>query len=246
MILQIDRGNTRLKWRLREDRRDVAHGAIPNDEVYSSLSSILAGQSIQHIFIVSVLGEAQDRAFADWAVKEFGVMPRFARAESKCAGVTNGYAFPERLGVDRWLAMIAGYTRVNRSCVVVDCGSAITVDLLDQQGVHHGGYIAPGIVAMQRALSINTQGVKVQGGVISTDLAPGRDTVSAVSAAQLAMMVGLVQQAIKQLSLIESSAFPPALLFTGGDGPLLAKFFNTAVLVPDLVLDGLELIFSVD
>ena len=60
------------------------------------------------------------------------------------------------------------------------------------------------------------------------------------------MMVGLVQQAIQQLSLIENSAFPPALLFTGGDGPLLAKFFNTAVFVPDLVLDGLELIFSAD
>lgn len=247
MILQIDRGNTRLKWRLRGNLSDIARGVVLNEEGYSSLANVLSGQPIQKILVVSVLGEEQDRLFTQWAEKNFSVSPRYAKTESACAGVINGYRFPERLGVDRWLVMLAGFARAKGSCVVVDCGSAITVDLLGRKGLHHGGYIAPGIAAMQRALSVNTQGVKVINEAVADDLTPGRDTASAVSAARTAMIVGLIQQAMRQLSTIdEDPVSPPALLLTGGDGQGLMKFFDAALFVPDLVFEGLELVFPAD
>lgn len=247
MILQIDRGNTRLKWRLRKNLSDIAQGAILNEQGYSSLADALSGQPIQNILVVSVLGEEQDRLFTQWAEKKFGVTPRYAKTESVCAGVINGYYFPERLGVDRWLVMLAGFARAKSACVVVDCGSAITVDLLDRKGMHHGGYIAPGIAAMQRALSVSTQGVKVINEAVADELTPARDTASAVSAARTAMIVGLIRQAIWQLSDLDKDlTSPPMLLLTGGDGQSLVKFFDAALFVPDLVFEGLELAFPAD
>ena len=247
MILQIDRGNTRLKWRLRKNLTDIARGAILNEEGYSSLADVLSGQPIQKIVVVSVLGDEQDQLFTRWAEKTFDVTPRYVKTESACAGVINGYHFPERLGVDRWLVMLAGFTRAKGSCVIVDCGSAITVDLLDRKGMHHGGYIAPGFVAMQRALSVNTQGVKLLNEAVADDLVPWRDTASAVSSARTVMIVGLIQQAMRQLSTIdEDLGSSPALMLTGGDGQSLMKFFDAALFVPDLVFEGLELVFPAE
>lgn len=243
MILQIDRGNTRLKWRLCSASREVMRGAFLNDEGYFSLATTLSDWSIQQIIVVSVLGEASDQAFSAWATKQFGVTPRFAKTALQCAGVTNGYRVPERLGVDRWLAMLGGYSRARGACVVVDCGSAITVDMIDQHGVHQGGYISPGITAMYRSLFANTHGVKVVKGNDVDDLSPGRDTESAVSSAQLIMITGLIQRAVQQLSIDGESASLPELLMTGGDGLQLSKFLSRSVFVPDLVFEGLELAF---
>lgn len=244
MILQIDRGNTRLKWRLCDASGEVTRGAILNEEGYFPLADAVANYLIQQIIVVSVLGEASDHAFASWATAQFAVVPRFAKAKFQCAGVTNGYKHPERLGVDRWLAMLAGYSRAKGACVVVDCGSAITVDLIDRNGLHQGGYISPGIAALHRALAANTHGVKITDKHGSFDLSPGRDTTSAVSSAQLNMFAGLVQRAAQQLSVIEGAASSPALLVTGGDGFQLSKVLDEAVFVPDLVFEGLGLAFA--
>jgi type III pantothenate kinase len=246
MILQIDRGNTRLKWRLRNGPEDIARGVISNIEGYQSLVGEWRQYSIEQIFVASVLGEEADLAFAAWAVEQLGINPRFARAELRCVGVTNGYRTPEVLGADRWLAMLAGYARTQGACVVADCGSAITVDLVDQNGMHQGGYIAPGVAAMHNALFTNTQGVKTAKALESADLLPGKNTASAVSAAQLVMITGLIRQAMQQVTITEDSSEPPMLIMTGGDGVLLSKYFDKALYVPDLVLEGLELALAAD
>ena len=100
---------------------------------------------------------------------------------------------------------------------------------------------------MQRALSVSTQGVKVINEAVADELIPARDTASAVSAARTAMIVGLIRQAIWQLSALDKDlTSPPMLLLTGGDGQSLVKFFDAALFVPDLVFEGLELAFPAD
>lgn len=242
MILQLDMGNTRIKWRLRKDSSIVARGSVPSAEDFASLAKDLSKYHIQRILAVSVLCEELNRALMLWAEKEFGLTPQFALSESQCGDVVNGYQEPGRLGVDRWLAIIAGFARTRSACVIADCGSAITVDLLDDQGVHLGGYIAPGVAMMRCALAVGTHAVKVSDPLPDTYLRPGRNTDAAVAAAQQAMMVGLVQNAIHQLMALTPRE--PQLLITGGDAQWLTRTFKDALVVPDLVFEGLELAFS--
>ncbi len=68
------------------------------------------------------------------------------------AGVVNGYADPSLLGVDRWLAVIGAYQRVQGACVVADIGTAATVDVVAADGRHRGGYIVPGPQLMVASL----------------------------------------------------------------------------------------------
>ena len=64
----------------------------------------------------------------------------------------NAYAEPARLGIDRWAAIIAAYHRFPEGACVVDCGTACTFDLVDAGGRHRGGYILPGLSAMEGAV----------------------------------------------------------------------------------------------
>lgn len=244
MILYIDMGNTRLKWRLCRDSDNVARGSILNQDGFTGLADALMGYVVEEIFVSSVLAEEANQTFSLWMQERFGTIPRFAASQSYAAGVTNGYQHPERLGVDRWLAILAGFAYAGGACVVVDCGSAITVDMVDECGLHLGGYIAPGIATARRALALNTHGVNVSVSELSVHDDPGRDTLSAVSAAQAVMIVHLVRHAVHWLSRREGASVAPKLLLTGGDADWLARMVDDAHVLPDLVFDGLVLAFS--
>lgn len=243
MILEIDMGNTRLKWRLRNESVSVARGCMQADGDVSLLNEILDqfSQPITHVWIASVMDDMRNQAVAYFILKKLAIAPQFARATHEHMGVKNGYREPERLGVDRWLAALAAYQLIRGPCVVVDCGSAMTVDLIDSQGMHLGGYIAPGEAMMRSSLAVKTHGVQVAESTIVRSVAPGRDTESAVSAAQAAMAIGLVRQAVRELT-VDGAA--PQLVLTGGDAAWLKPMYPDALIVVDLVLDGLALVFA--
>src|SRR5690606_12310751 len=118
-------------------------------------------RALKQIRVVSVLGENQNQSFQAWSWKTYGIQPDFALSQINAAGVVNGYERPEQLGADRWLAILAGFSRAKRASVIVDCGSAITLDLVSARGEHLGGYIAPGLTLMRRALLGNTEKIKI-------------------------------------------------------------------------------------
>ncbi|MDQ2078205.1 type III pantothenate kinase [Marinimicrobium sp. ABcell2] len=236
MILEIDMGNSRIKWRCRGESGSLAHGILT--EGYQGLLAELAGRSLTNVWVASVLDEGHNQTFARWCQTHFHVTPEFAQTQVQCAGVTNSYAEPRLMGVDRWLAMLAAFNHAGGPCVVVQAGSAITADLLSPTGKHLGGYIGPGLTMMRRALEENTRRVRPQPSAwahLSTD--PGTDTDGAVKGALTAMALGLVARAQSELNLASGSE--PALILTGGDGPALAECLEGARLVPELVLDGL-------
>lgn len=246
MILEIDMGNTRIKWRLRRDSSNVARGSLQNNVEFDALLKTLAPygvQAIRRVLVASVVSPVRNEMLADWIKKNFRIMPEFARSQLMCGGVENGYSMPERLGVDRWLAILAGHERAQGACVIVDCGTAITVDLVNAEGVHQGGYIAPGLTMMRSALVANTFAIGADDGV-TLNTAPGRDTESAISGALAAMTKGLIQQAVQQLAVRDKCSLAPVLYITGGDAERLTQIFPSASIVPDLVFDGLGLAFS--
>jgi type III pantothenate kinase len=102
-------------------------------------------------------------ALIQWSKHQFGIAPQFARSTFTAANVSSAYDVPERLGVDRWLAMLAAYNSLSEAVVVIDLGSAMTADGISKAGHHVGGYIAPGLRMMAQSLLARTDLVRFDG-----------------------------------------------------------------------------------
>ena len=188
---------------------------------------------------VRVACVAGDRdAIAERFEDAYGVRPEFAEATPELAGVICGYEEPARLGVDRWLALVAAWNAVRRAVAVVDLGTAATLDFVAADGRHQGGYIVPGLGLMAAALARDTAGVRVAGD-LAPDLAPGRNTAQAVRRGSTAMLLDFIEASVGRFASVAGGS--PVVFLTGGDAELLAGRLPFALRVePDLVLDGLE------
>lgn len=240
-ILDFDIGNTRLKWRYTARDGTISAGAVAHAECRLDR---LPGQAPLRIRVASVVGSEWLEGLLASCRQQWGAEPEIAQVVENCGGVRQGYADKSRLGVDRWLAMLAAHGATDRSCVVVSCGTAITVDLLTATGEHRGGYIVPGLELMRSALFAATNAVKLDRIEPPDNLAPGRDTVPAVNHGLVLMVKGLVDNAVAEL---RNHGVAPTIVLTGGDGevllPFLMKPFSStnAIYNPTLVLDGLAL-----
>lgn len=242
MILELDIGNTRSKWRLLDGGQSLALGALDTAALKrGELPVAWSDIRPRRLRAANVAGEAVADALAGLARDRFGVEAEFARVRANCAGVTCGYREPGRLGVDRWLSVLAAHRLDPRAALIVDCGSAVTLDLLDTGGQHLGGYILPGLGPMRRALYSDTDAVKVERACFpGMSLAPGQDTGEAVNRGLPLMVLGAVEHALAELR--RTTDGEPLLWLTGGDGEFFSSLFSQPhELIPELVLDGLAL-----
>lgn len=240
MILVVDMGNTRIKWRVTDGLNHAGQGFIASDEHLSVLGDALGEYRniIQRVLVASVLSQDMEERFLSWCADFLKIDARFVRAQAHECGVYNGYDEPKSLGVDRWLALIAGFNRVGKACVIVSCGTAVTVDMVSSTGVHIGGYIAPGVNLILGSLNRGTHLVRADFDFSLLRLNPGRNTQAATHGAVAAMLTGLVKNALTQLSQFEE-VDDVALLVSGGDGKTIATLLAEAKFIPDLVLEGL-------
>jgi type III pantothenate kinase len=152
--------------------------------------------------------------------------------------VTSGYRDPERLGVDRWLALIAARERSKQPTVIVDAGSACTIDLLDSEGRHLGGYILPGLTAMGEALVRGTHQIQESKAVGKFCLDPGLDTSEGMASGALLALVGAIERVFYDLG--DRGSCEPLLIMTGGDAEKLGSSLRCPSYIgPELVLEGL-------
>jgi type III pantothenate kinase len=232
--LLIDLGNSRLKWAwLAEDALSPSGAAVHRgQDMAAVLAQAWAGQEAPaSLHGAGVAPRALRQAVDDWASRHWGREVDWVETQADYRGLRNGYHEPARLGIDRWLAMVAAWRRHQAAACVVDCGSAVTVDILDDSGGHLGGWIAPGLQLMRTALLEGTDLPPAQGEAKGE---AGRDTASAILSGTLLAAVGLVDQAL-QLGPEGSR-----LLLTGGDASELARQLrHPHEICPDLVLEGL-------
>jgi type III pantothenate kinase len=239
MILEVDMGNTRLKWRIRDQQVIIAKGAIPIEAPLDSLINNLGGYSsaIDAVIVASVVGDLLEQSFSEWSLNCLKLRPVFLRSEAICGSVRNGYRQPAMLGVDRWLGIVAAYRLVGNTCIVVSCGTAVTVDLVACDGQHLGGFIAPGLSLMLDSLVSKTRQIKVDGDIPVLSLSPATSTSDAIHSACAAMLTGLVNNGVQQLRELDQNN-EPEIIFTGGDAGKLRSFYPQARLIPDLVMEG--------
>ncbi|MEQ8516869.1 MAG: type III pantothenate kinase [Chromatocurvus sp.] len=238
-VLQIDLGNSSLKWRLMCGEHLLARGA--SAAAGSAAPPELPALEIRPsaALVASVAAEGNEVQLAEQIRRQWALEPWFARSEGETLGLRNSYLRPEMMGVDRWLAMLgAWYPRRERVCVV-DAGSALTIDIVAANGQHEGGYILPGSALMQRALFRDTQRVRFDEAA-TVILEPGTSTAEAVCRGAALAQCGAVKLALSLA--VTQGATPPGLVVAGGGGQKLIELLGEAAeLRPDLVFEGLAL-----
>lgn len=255
--MYLDCGNSRLKWRMGNDAGSVNYDDVPQwstePPFYSQdIAQLRATDRVDRVVFAAV---RYDKSLEEAVQRWRGLDIEVVRIETaaRAAGVTCAYPDPSKLGIDRWLAVIAAWHARPSNLVIVDAGTAITVDCVAANGRHLGGYIVPGLRLMLASLAAQTERVKVSLSEREASLAPASETDAAVNRGVLLMVVGLVTQALALL-LADDPDGLATILVCGGDGPKLLPHIKTEISacspavevrhVQDLVLDGLEIVHA--
>jgi type III pantothenate kinase len=148
------------------------------------------------------------------------------------------YDRPEQYGIDRALAALRAWNIFRNSCVVIDAGTAITVDAIDREGVVRGGYIFPGADVMTHALASETGLPLVSPDMPCGDM--GNSTQSCITCGIAGGIAGAVDALFARAS--ETVGSFDRVVITGGGGEKLLSFLSFQVeFRPNLVLEGLGL-----
>jgi type III pantothenate kinase len=246
MNLLIDIGNTNLRWATQDGREigpaeSVRHGGGAPLDLLAAWERLAAPE---RVLMANVGGAPVGVAIAGAVRAYWGIESELAATRAEGFGVRVAYADPSRLGVDRWLALVAARELVAGSCLIVDAGTAATFDLLLADGTHLGGLILPGVHMMRESLLAGTHIPRTEPEPSAEPWAT--DTGTAVAAGSLHALAALtVRLHDRLLERVVSGSDRravalPAILLAGGDGPRLAPLVDRPhTLAPDLVLRGL-------
>jgi len=246
VILLVDIGNSRIKWALSEgaafqEQGAATHKVVPLAEVFAAAWGVLTAPS--RVLVANVAGKEMAAALRTWVTAAWNLNVEFLVPRRKACRVTNAYVEPQRLGADRWAALIGAHARVPGNVCVIDCGSAVTLDALDAKGQHLGGLIIPGLAMMQSALIQNTGDISEQA-VAKGDKKVSvlaRDTQGAVSGGALYTLIAVIDRVTADLAA--DMPAPLTRVICGGDAERLLNLLAENYLYePDLVLHGLAII----
>ena len=237
--LVVDVGNSRLKWAVVGPRGTLAAGICPNAELGSL--GVRDWQSVPRparAVGVNVAGEAA-RVRVEGQLARWRLPMEWITASASACGIVNRYDPPATLGPDRWAAMVAARLRAAEQggemqpIVVVNAGTAVTIDTLDAAGVFRGGMILPNMRLMLRTLADNTAALKVP---------PGRfadyptNTPDAIYTGALYAVCGAIELARGRHG---RTGGPIRCYIAGGAAADLAPYLAAPVeLVDNLVLEG--------
>lgn len=245
-FLVIDIGNTRLKWGLYETASSgaplMAHGAVVLEDIDRLWESDWqALPKPQAMLGCVVAGEVIKRRVEE-QLAEWGVKPRWLVSGAQAGGVKNGYEHPQRLGSDRWAAIIGARQRAISSdpsspppVLAVMVGTAVTVDAVDEKGNFLGGLIMPGFGLMYRALESGTAGLKVPTGEVRDF---PTNTSDALMSGGTDAIAGAIERSFKRLT--QRTGQQPLLIMSGGAVSRLSHVDELpASVVENLIFEGL-------
>lgn len=255
-LLLVSVGNTRTRFAVVRDGQLEPSRVEPNSDPAGLAAAILSAS------IPSDAGEAApvliasvNKAFSDPLIASIKASGRSAwRLQGFDASdgvlpipLAHTLSDPSTVGPDRLLDALGAFSRAKQACVVIDAGTAITVDFIDGQGTFHGGAIAPGVKMMLDAMHAHTAALPQIPSPIPADLLPPTDPTEPPFGASTrpAMVLGALSAARGLVHLLidryaEFYEAYPRVIATGGDAALL--FENDELvehIVPDLTLVGM-------
>ena len=246
--LLIDIGNSSLKWAQSSsgDLSDMLQQQYPENITSTFFTKYWQDLDEPKEIITSCVARKSVWQALENACEElWGIKVKKVDSLKEGFGLINAYDDALALGSDRWCAMIGGLQVTDSSFVVIDAGSALTIDVVDKLGSHLGGYIVPGLEMMRKSLGLHTAQVKSESSSSNIpSLSLARTTSQCVEAGIYLTAVKLIEAVYekesKQLQTCQC-------LLTGGDAKILADLLSVkCVMMPELVLRGLAVIAGAD
>ena len=256
-LIAVDVGNSRIKLGLFDRGAEIAAAVEPirilelpaEDWDIDRLKNWLPSGPIWPEWWVATVNRPAAARLVDWIGREEGLTPsghpvRVRRLSAENLPLAVGVEHPERVGIDRLAAATAAdrLRTPRRAALVVDAGSAITVDFVSADGVFLGGAILPGMNMASRALHEFTDLLPlVPPGKLDDPPAPlGISTVTAIRSGLYWGAIGAVRELARGMSA--GCPAPPEVFLTGGAASMMSRAFDRPVqMLPHLVLSGIAL-----
>lgn len=223
MKLLVDIGNSRIKWAVAE------HGSLrgphdllrPAGDPTPALAAAWGGLQPTAVAYCSVVPGSVTTALREWVGHRWGVDALEIRACGRGGPLTSGYREPARLGADRWANLHGVRVLLGAvDAVIVDAGTAVTVDALRADGQHLGGAILAGLDASRAGLSVAAPTLPAAG---DTTALPAVDTATAIAGGTLAGLAGAIERVAEEVG---RDLARPVHLLTGGDANTLRPWLG--------------------
>ena len=232
-VLAIDAGNTRIKWGAHDGTQWLKQAWVDTARAAELKTAFADLPPPQAIVVANVAGAALRKKILQALPST--PAPRWIQSERVQCGIRNSYDDPAQLGCDRWAALIGAYRLCSGPALVVNAGTALTVDALANDGLFVGGLIVPGAELMRHALANNTAALKLQPGKFS--FFPTM-TGDAIMSGAINALAGAIERMARFLE--ETGQPQPLCVLSGGGAAVIEPHLNLEVKVVDnLVLEGL-------
>jgi type III pantothenate kinase len=240
MILLVDAGNTRSKWRIVDAGMHSASGVVLSVHVQDLAQAWQTYRFNRAIVSCVAAAEIRDRLAQILATRCDAV--QWLLPEREKYGLINRYTAPEQLGADRYAALIAAQRLKLGDCLVVSVGTATTVDMLYQDREFLGGVIIPGPDLMATSLCRETAQIENRMQFSETNTpdinAMPRDTAHAVDLGIALAQAGVVHALCERMARMGAAA--PKVVLTGGARRKIRDYLQVELIeIEDLVLEGL-------
>lgn len=239
-IVTVSVGNTRVRAGLSTrlaNRPEIEQSAsFPIAEAAARIADLAVGASV---VAMATVNEPASTLLTD-TLANVGAPPVLRVNREIPVPLKHTLTDATTLGQDRALNALAAFRRVEQACVVIDAGTAITVDFVDGEGIFHGGVIVPGCQMMLDALHTRTSALpEVSFESLPDPLEPfGRDTPGAMLLGSASAARGLVRHMAERYA--EFYGAFAQIIATGGDAETLFRNDDLVeVIVPDLTLIGI-------
>jgi type III pantothenate kinase len=216
MIFLIDVGNSRTKYVQLTDKQLSVVTQLNNEDFTIDYFAYHLS-SAKQIIMANVGSILVTKHLASWC-EEQGISFTQVQSQQQKNTLISAYQEPASLGIDRWLALLGAlHLHPQKTLLIIDAGTATTVDLLASNGQHQGGWILAGIKVLFDSLVHNSTLVHANKSVMPY-VAFGKNTTDNVNNACWAATLGMIEQAIKQVQQLGEIEH---IIFTGGNGQAL-------------------------
>jgi len=242
MKILIDIGNTTTSLGLWKNSKLSMTNNIENNKLLITLKKYLK-RDIDEILFTSVIGTKENKLITDRLKKIFKSNIKQIKSSSSLLGVSNGYIQPKKLGDDRWATIVASSLLHEQPLIIVDCGTAISIDVVNAKGIHLGGYILGGFDGYSKSFknAYHLKNIKIKEGMASQKKYFPKKTEDGITEGYLLMVISAIENTYNQVKKNQNT--PPKLLISGGYGQIISKRLSVKnKYEPDLVLKSIGLI----
>jgi type III pantothenate kinase len=233
-LLAIDAGNTRIKWGVHDGRGWVSSGTVATAES-GTLHHAWHGASLARRAIACNVAGPTVAHDLQSACERRGIKLEIIKSPASAAGVSNAYREPSQLGADRWAALVGAHALAPENAIVVNAGTALTIDALTADGRFLGGLIVPGPAMMRGALDKGTAGLRLTQGRFADF---PQSTPDAITSGAIQAAVGAVMRVAAAMD--KQGAAPARVVLSGGAANEIGAHLPLpCTMQENLVLDGL-------